>query len=102
MKYAVIKSGGKQYRVSEKDEILVDSLKLQVGDPVVFKEVLLSVYEDKVSIGQPYVEKASVSAKVQALVKGEKVRTAKYKAKSRYDKVVGYRHSYTKLLIEKI
>lgn len=98
-KYAVIALQGHQYKVSEKDEILVD--KLSEKAPVA--EVLLVVNEDKVSIGKPTVKGAKVSLKVvEVEVKGEKLHIRKYKAKSRYRKKIGFRPKYTKLLVQKI
>ncbi|PIU03146.1 50S ribosomal protein L21 [Candidatus Shapirobacteria bacterium CG08_land_8_20_14_0_20_39_18] len=102
MKYAVIKNGGRQYKVFEGEDLLVDNLSLEEGKEVDFDQVLLLVDEDKIKIGQPIIEKTVVKAKVKGAVKGQKVRTAKFKAKSRYHKVVGYRHSYTQVTIEKI
>ena len=102
MKYAIIKNGGRQYKVSEGEDLLVNNLDLEEGKVFEFDQVLLIVEDDKVKIGTPVIEKAVVKAKVKGPVKGEKVRTAKYKAKSRYHKVTGYRHSYTQVTIEKI
>lgn len=102
MKYAVVKNGGRQYKVSEGEKLLIDNLGLEEGKEFDFDQVLLLVDEDKVKIGQPTIEKAVVKAVVKGAVKGQKVRTAKYKAKSRYHKVIGFRHSYTQVTIEKI
>lgn len=99
-KFAVIRIGGKQYRVTEGQEILVDKL----GDTKkVTPEVLLFVEGDKVEVGTPVLEKAKVTVKVLAeLEKGEKVDIFKYKAKSRERRHVGFRAQYTRLLVEKI
>ena len=99
-KFAVIRVGGKQYRVSEKEEILVDKLK----DTKKFDlDVLLFVDGDKVEVGKPTLEKVKVSVKVLAEEeKGEKVDIFKYKSKSRYRKHLGFRPKYTRLLVEKI
>ena len=99
-KFAVIRLGGKQYKVSEKDEILVDKLKdLKKVEP----EVLLFVDGEKIEIGTPILTKIKVKIKILSeLEKGEKVRVFKYKAKSRQRKHVGFRAQYTRLLIEKI
>ena len=99
-KFAVIRIGGKQYKVSEKDEILVDKLKdLKKVEP----EVLLFVDGEKIEIGTPILTKIKVKIKILSeLEKGEKVRVFKYKAKSRQRKHVGFRAQYTRLLIEKI
>ncbi len=99
-KFAVIRIGGKQYRVSEGDEILVDKL----GDlKKVTPEVLLFVDGEKVEVGTSVLTKAKVTVKVLAEVeKGEKVDIFKYKAKSRERRHVGFRAQYTRLLVEKI
>ena len=99
-KFAVIRIGGKQYRVSEKEEILVDKLK----DTKKFDlDVLLFVDGDKVEVGKPTLEKVKVSVKVLAEEeKGEKVDIFKYKSKSRYRKHLGFRPKYSRLLVEKI
>ena len=99
-KFAVIRVNGKQYRVSEKEEILVDKLK----DTKKFDlDVLLFVDGDKVEVGKPTLEKVKVSVKVLAEEeKGEKVDIFKYKSKSRYRKHLGFRPKYTRLLVEKI
>jgi large subunit ribosomal protein L21 len=98
MKYAVVKIKGHQYRVFEGDEILVD----KVGSDEVEPEVLLVADGDKVAVGKPLVKGAKVKAKVLQEEKGEKIRVSKYRAKSRYRKVRGFRSSLTRLLIEKI
>lgn len=98
-KFAVIRIGGKQYRVTEGQEILVDKM----NDLKVAPEVLLFVDGDKVEVGTPVLEKAKVTVKVLAeLEKGEKVDIFKYKAKSRERRHVGFRAQYTRLLVEKI
>jgi large subunit ribosomal protein L21 len=101
-KYAVVKIGGKQYKVAEGDEIEIDKIDAEKGKTVSFDQVLLLVEEKKVKIGQPLVEKSSVKAKVLDHFRGKKVRTATYKAKSRFRKVKGFRPSLTKIKIEKI
>ncbi len=100
MKYAVVKIGGKQYKVSEGQEILVDKL----ADPKKLNvEVLLFVDEGKVKVGKPVLKDAKVKVKVVAEIeKGEKVDVYKFKAKSRYKKHIGFRPQYTRLLVEKI
>ena len=99
-KYAVIRVGGKQYKVEEGKEILVDKL----TDPKkVNVEVLLLVDGEKVSVGKPLVKGAVVKVKVVTeLEKGEKVEIYKFKAKSRYKRHTGFRPQYTRLLVEKI
>ena len=99
-KFAVIRIGGKQYRVTEGQEILVDKL---ADTKKVTPEVLLFVEGETVEVGTPVLEKAKVTVKVIAeLEKGEKVDIFKYKAKSRERRHVGFRAQYTRLLVEKI
>lgn len=99
MKYAVVKIQGKQYRVSEGEELLVD----KIIDKKVVPEVLLISEDGKVRIGKPRVEGGEVKFKILSeQEKGEKIDVFKYKAKSRYRKKIGFRPLYTKLLVEKI
>ena len=99
-KYAVVRVGGKQYKVVEGKEILVDKL----ADPKKFEvETLLLVDDDKVKVGKPVIKDTKVSVKVVAdMEKGEKVEIYKFKAKSRYKRHTGFRPQYTRLLVEKI
>lgn len=102
MKYAVIKTAGKQYRVSEDEILLIEKIDGKEGEVVVFGEVLLLVDEKKVKIGQPLVKGAKIKATILGQIKGEKIRVAKFRAKSRYRKVKGHRQSLTKVKIVKI
>lgn len=102
MKYAVIKSGGKQYKVSEGEEILLDKLLLQKGDNYIFPEVVLIRDGEKITIGNPYVAEGKVSGKVLDQIKGDKVTIAKFKAKVHFRRKLGFRPLYTKIMIEKI
>ncbi len=102
MKYAVIVSGGKQYKVMEGDEILVDSLPLKPDEKYTFTDVLLFTDDGKTKIGTPVIAGVTVSGSLIKQEKGEKIRVAKFKAKARYRKVIGYRHSLSKIKIEKI
>ena len=102
MKYAVIKTGGKQYKVKEGEEIVVDKIESEKGKKINFNEILLMVEGRKVKIGTPYVSGAKVIGEIVAQEKGEKVRVAKFRAKSRYRKVIGFRPLLTKVKIEKI
>ena len=101
MKYAVIKTGGKQYRVSEGDIIEVDKLNVKEGS-FNFEEVLLLVSDENVQVGKPFISDAKVSAKLLEQKKGEKIRVAKYKSKVRYRRVTGFRAQLSKVVIEKI
>ncbi len=100
--YAIIKTGGKQYKVAEGDVILVEKLAAEEGASVVFDQVLTVVNDGDVKVGKPVVEGAKVTAKVEAQGKGKKIRIFKYKAKSNYRKRQGHRQPYTKVTIEKI
>jgi len=96
-KYAVVRIKGRQYKVKEEEEILVDKVEKEPSC-----EVLLVVDGEKVSIGKPLVSQAKVMLKKMGEEKGEKVDVYKYTAKSRYRKHIGFRPQFTKLLVEKI
>ena len=101
MKYAVIKTGGKQYRVSEGDVIEVDRIADKNGK-VSFEEVLLLVNDGKVKLGKPTISGESVEGKLLENIRGEKIRVSKYKAKVRYRRTTGFRAELSKVQIEKI
>src|SRR4030042_2174431 len=101
MKYAVIKSGGKQYRVSEGDIIEVDKLG-ENNKKISFDNVLLSVADGLVKIGKPNVAGEKVEASLVENLKGDKIRVSKFKAKVRYRKVIGFRPSLSRVKIEKV
>lgn len=100
--YAIIKTGGKQYRVQEGDNIFVEKLNADVDSNVVFDQVLAVVHDGDVKVGTPVVEGAKVTAKVLAQGKEKKVLVFKYKAKSNYRRRQGHRQPFTKVTIEKI
>lgn len=102
MKYAVAQIAGKQYRVSEGDELLVEKIKAKKGGQLDFDQVLLVVDAEKIKIGQPLVAKAGVKAAILDQVKAAKIRVAKFRSKSRYRKVKGHRQLLTKIKIIKI
>ena len=99
--YAIIVTGGKQYKVSEGDVIFIEKLDAQEGDTVKFDKVL-AIGGDKTVIGTPVVEGASVDAKVVANGKGKKVIVFKYKPKKGEKSKQGHRQPFTKVQIEKI
>jgi len=99
--YAVIQTGGKQYRVSEGDVILVEKLDAEVGKTLTIKEVC-AYCKDELLIGAPYVKGASVKAEVLEQGKADKVIIFKYKAKKDERKKQGHRQPYTKLEIKSI
>lgn len=101
MKKAVIKVGGKQFIVSEKETLLVDLL--PQGTKELELDALMLINGDKVEVGTPVVQGVKVSAKVvDELVKGEKIRVIRYKAKKRVHKENGHRQKYTKIEIASI
>ena len=100
--YAIIKTGGKQYRVQEGDSIFVEKLNADVDSNVVFDQVLAVVNDGDVKVVTPVVEGAKVTAKVLAQGKEKKVLVFKYKAKSNYRRRQGHRQPFTKVAIEKI
>ncbi|MBC8590815.1 50S ribosomal protein L21 [Wansuia hejianensis] len=100
--YAVIETGGKQYRVEEGDVLFVEKLDAQEGDVVNFDKVLIVSKDGELVAGKPYVEGAKVEGNVLEQGKSKKVVVFKYKAKKNYRKKQGHRQPYTKVKIEKI
>jgi len=100
--YAVLATGGKQFRVKEGDVIYVEKLIAEVDSTVELNEVLAVGTDDGIKIGTPVVEGAKVIAKVAAQGKAKKVIVFKYKSKKDYRRKNGHRQPYTKLVIEKI
>lgn len=100
--YAVIETGGKQYRVKEGDVLFIEKIKAEAGEKVVFDKVLLVSNEGDLNVGSPYVENAEVEADVLEQGKGKKIVVFKYKPKKNYKKKQGHRQPYTKVKIEKI
>lgn len=100
--YAIIKTGGKQYRIQEGDVIYVEKLDSQADEQVEFDEVLAVSKEGKMTVGSPVVEGAKVVGKVLEQGKGKKIIVFKYKPKKDYRKKQGHRQPYTKVMIEKI
>ena len=100
--YAVIATGGKQYRVSEGDVIFVEKLAGEVDESLVFNDVLTVVNDGDVKIGAPFLDGAKVTAKVLQQGKDKKILVYKYKSKANYRRRQGHRQPYTKVSIEKI
>lgn len=101
--YAIIETGGKQYQVKEGDVLHVEKLSAGEGEMVVFDKVLLASGDDgAIKVGKPYVEGASVSAKVLKNGKAKKVIVFKYKAKKNYRKKKGHRQPFTRVQIESL
>lgn len=99
--YAIIATGGKQYKVTEGDIIKVEKLGVTAGDSVSFDQVLV-VNNGSLTVGSPTVKGATVSATVVEEGKHKKVIVYRYKRKSGYHKKNGHRQTYTKVKIEKI
>lgn len=102
MKYAVIKTGGQQLKVTEGETLSVAKLEGVAKAKLVFDQVLLVVDDKKVALGQPLVKGAKVTAELVEQKKDKKIRVAKFKAKSRYRRVRGHRQQITKIKIGKI
>ena len=100
--WVVIKTGGKQYKVAEGDQVVVEKVNIKEDSPILFDEVLLVVDEGKLTIGTPFVNKVKVRGKVLSTFKDKKVRVVKFKPKSKYLRTRGHRQEKTKVLIEKI
>lgn len=100
--YAIIMTGGKQYKVQEGDVVFLEKLAADEGSTVTFDKVLAVSKDGKVSFGAPLLDTATVSGKVLGHGKGEKIIVFKYKAKKNYRRKQGHRQPYTKVQIEKI
>ena len=99
--YAIIATGGKQYKVSEGDIITIEKLGVEAGEKVTFNQVLVVGGED-LKVGEPTVNGASVEASVVKEGRGKKVIVYKYKRKTGYHKKNGHRQAFTQVKIEKI
>ena len=97
--YAVIVTGGKQYKVSEGDTLFIEKLDAEAGSEVTFDKVLLVADGEKITAGAPYVEGATVEANLEKNGKGKKIRVFKYKAKKNERKKIGHRQPYSKVTV---
>jgi large subunit ribosomal protein L21 len=102
MKYAIVESGGKQYRAVEGNTIDVDLLHVETGADVTLDHVLLLADDDKFTVGKPIIKGATIKAKAIEHFKGEKTVNFNYKPKKRIRQKTGHRQQYTRLEIEKI
>lgn len=100
--YAIIKTGGKQYRVSEGDVITIEKLDVAAEGTVTFDEVVTVVNDGDIKVGTPLVDGAKVTGTVLEHGKAKKILVFKYKAKSNYRRRQGHRQPFTKVRIEKI
>jgi len=100
--YAIVETGGKQYRVSVGDRVGIESLPFEEGESVELDRVLLVVDGGQVKVGQPTVPGAKVKATVVANDRGKKILVFKYKPKVRYRRRLGHRQAFTRLEINEI
>ena len=100
--YAVIKTGGKQYRVSEGETLKIEKLEVEPGKKITFNEVLMIADGENIQVGSPLVEKATVEAEVISQGKGKKVNILKFKRRKHSMKRQGHRQFFTEIQIGKI
>jgi large subunit ribosomal protein L21 len=100
--YAVIKTGGKQYRVAPGDTLAVERLAVEAGKPFTFKDVLLAEKDGKISVGNPTIQNASVVADVVEHFRGEKLIAFKMRRREGYHRKVGHRQEQTRVKISEI
>jgi len=104
MSFAVIETGGKQYKISEGDSLSIERLAVEhkEGDTVVFDKVLLIDDGKTTTVGAPYIEGAKIEAEFVEEGKGKKIHIRKFKSKSRYTRRVGHRQVYNKVKVASV
>jgi large subunit ribosomal protein L21 len=102
MKYAIVESGGKQYKAVEGETIEVDRLPVEIGENIKFEQVLLLVDGDAITVGTPLVKDTPVWTTIVEHFRGEKVTIFNYRPKKRIRVKIGHRQNYTRLLVEQI
>ncbi|HDY73276.1 MAG TPA: 50S ribosomal protein L21 [Candidatus Jorgensenbacteria bacterium] len=102
MKFAIIETGGKQYRVESGEVIRVEKLDVTEGSSVIFDKVLLKVDDDRVQVGHPYLEGVLVAGTVTAQARERKKIVFRYRSKTRHRKKKGHRQPYTEVNINKV
>ena len=100
--YAIIKTGGKQYKISKGDSIQVEKLDADVDSTVNFDKVLMLNDEGQIEIGSPYLENTKVSGKVVSLGKKDKIKVVKFRRRKRYTRTAGHRQSFSEIEITDI
>jgi len=100
--YAIVKTGGHQYKVAVGDQLNVEKLPVEAGQTVELSEVLMVSDDDRVTVGTPFVAGATVKATVVNQHRGDKIVVFKYKAKKRYRRKMGHRQDLTRLAIDAI
>jgi large subunit ribosomal protein L21 len=102
MTYAVIKTGGKQYRVSVGDKLKIEQIAADVDSEISLNEILMVGQGDQITVGSPFIQGASVSAKIISHGRGEKIRIFKLRRRKHYQKHQGHRQNYTEILIQSV
>jgi large subunit ribosomal protein L21 len=100
--YAVIKTGGKQYKVAAGEKLKVESLEADVGKTISFDEVLMIANGDQLSVGAPLVKGGSVKAEILSHGRGDKIRIVKHRRRKHYHKEQGHRQNFTEVKITEI
>jgi len=100
--YAVVETGGKQYRVQKDDVLKVELLEGEPGDEVVFDKVLMKGEDDSVEIGKPYISGASVKAEILGFGRSDKILVFRYKSKKNERKLKGHRQYYAEIRITEV
>ncbi len=100
--YAIVETGGKQYRMSPGKTFVVEKLEGQVGEEVVFDRVLALVENGETKVGQPFLEAVQVKARILDHGKGKKIIVFKYKPKKNYRRKKGHRQPFTRVRVEEI
>jgi large subunit ribosomal protein L21 len=100
--YAVIKTGGKQYRVKPGDVLKIEQLPVAVGDQVIFSNVMLVAQDDQFTVGTPYIDQATVEADVLEQGRHKKIKIIKFRRRKHHMKQMGHRQNYTQVKITAI
>jgi len=100
--YAVIETGGKQYKVEEGSVVSIEKTSKKPGDIIELSNILLLVDGEKVEVGRPYVDKGTVLAEIKRHIKGKKVMIFKKRRRKDYKKTLGHRQQYTEVRIKEI
>ena len=99
---AVVKTGGKEYRIAKGDLIRVEKMEGKVGDQVTMKDILMISDEDKVQVGNPFLTNAVITGEIVQQVRGKKVLTYKMKRRKNYRRTKGHRQTYTYVRVNEI
>ena len=100
--YAIVETGGKQYKIEEGEKLQVEKITAQVGETITLDKVLMINNDGEVHVGSPMIESAKVTATVVEQGKGKKIIVYKYKPKANYRRKKGHRQFFTEIQIEKI